>query len=838
MPKYLTQLAALIAAAGLIIAQDARAGLVLAKEGETPYRIVVGASASESETHAAEELQHFLKEISGADFPLIIDQEAPVDQEIVVGPNRRLGQLEEGINLESLGDEGYVMKVSDSRLFLVGGMKRGTLYAVYGFLEEILGCRWFAPDESRIPRLDRVEIPALDEKIIPELDFRAVGWPPATDPDWAARNRVNAGSPLQAKQGGELTVLGGGHNFYSLVPPEKYFVSHPEYFSEVNGRRTYQKAQLCLTNPEVVNIVVEGVRAILRAKTDARLVGVGQGDWGGWCECKNCRAIDDAQESHSGTLIHFLNQVGETIENEFPKVSIISLAYQHTRTPPKDLRPRRNVIPWVCGIECCYSHPIESCEINRSFKADVEAWAKLTDRFYIWDYTANFEHYIMPQPNLRVFQPNYLFFVKNHIHGIYASGNTGAGSELGELRGYLLAKLLWDPNCDIDRVTSEFLEAYYGKASGAMAEYLQLMHDKVERDDIHCMIASGPRLPHLGPDMIAQARGLFDRAEQMADSDKVRERVKLARMPIQHVELEWAKPSYRVEDGFFKANLISGAEDLALEFAEVGKRHEVPRICEFENRTPPWHLEQQSFWKKEWPAVRLENASLRVDVVPGLGGRIVSLYHKGKGRELFLPAQPDGREYPWSGGYEEYSQRGGRTDGWHQEYAYEIEEAGCRVRIWADLPNGLKMERTMELSPTNAIVTIKSGLSNISSEGKMASLRVHPIFQLGPTEQVVVSFESIAGKSKTIQLKTKPGAARENLLLQEGDRPKGEWTARNKSLGLAVSQYWEPDEVEQALLDWLPARERFYFELVAPEKNLRPGESMVMTTKYEVSAED
>jgi hypothetical protein len=566
-------------------------------------------------------------------------------------------------------------------------------------------------------------------------------------------------------------------------------------------------------------------------------VGVGQGDWGGWCECPNCRAIDDSQESHSGTLIHFLNQVGELIEPEFPRVSIVSLAYQHTRTPPKDLRPRRNVIPWVCGIECCYSHPIDTCEISHSFRTDVEGWARLTDKFYIFDYTANFEHYIMPHPNLRVLQPNIQMFVRNHVHGIFASGNTGKGSEMGELRGYLLAKLLWDPECDVNGITHEFLEAYYGNAAAPMARYIDLMHDKVEKDRIHCLIATGPRLPHLCPETVAKARTIFDEAERVADNETIRERVRLARMPIQHVELEWAKPIYHVEDGLFRAALIGGAEDLAKEFAEVGKRNGVSQICEFENRSPSWHLEQQAFWKKEWPAVRLENENLRVDIVPGLGGRIVSLYHKGKERELLLPAQPDGREYPWSGGYEEYSQRGGRTDGWHEEYEFKIEEASRRLRIRAELPNGLKMERTLDLSSSEDAIEIRSQLINVSSENKMASLRVHPIFQIGPTEQVVVSFETMAGANRSVQLRTEPGVARDKILLQGDERPRGEWTARNENLGLAISQRFEPAEVEQALLDWLPVRERFYFELVAPERNLARGEMMQMTTRYEVISE-
>jgi hypothetical protein len=435
-----------------------------------------------------------------------------------------------------------------------------------------------------------------------------------------------------------------------------------------------------------------------------------------------------------------------------------------------------------------------------------------------------------------VLQPNIQLFVKNHVHGIYASGNTGNGSELGELRGYLLAKLLWNPDIDFESTLTEFLEGYYGQAAGEMRRYIDLMHDKVEKDNIHCMIASGPQLPHLSPEMISQAREIFDRAEQAAENETVRERIRLARMPIQHVQLEWSKPGYRVVDGFFQADLIPGAEELAREFAEVGERHQVPLICEFEHRGPGWHLKQQEFWRKKWPSVRLENEGLRVDVVPGLGGRIVSLWEKESGRELLLPAQSDGREYPWSGGYEEYSQREGRTDGWHEEYQFEVEKESRRVRLWADLPNGLRMEKTFELSPDSNLLTIRSGLMN-PSEGEIpACLRVHPKFQLGPTEQVTVEFTALDGEVRGIPLTTEPGTPREHLLLEGERRPNGEWVAKNPTLGLEVRQSFDPEEVEEALLDWLPARGRFYCELSTPEKMLRRGERIDLTVEYRVAS--
>jgi len=812
-------------------------GLSLVDIQTSEFRIVIAENASPAEEHAAHELQFFIKEITGAGLPIDRDAGELFAHEILVGRSRHVDQLNLNIDWPALGEEGFVMRSTDRHLILAGTGKRGSLYAVYEFLEENLGCRWFAPNVSRIPKMTRIQLPALNRQVVPAFEYRAVGWSSAADPDWAARNRVNVNSPLAARHGGNIVSRGGGHSFFALLPPDKYFKDHPEYYAEIQGRRTHQKTQLCLTNPDVLRLVAQGVKSWLRETPEAQLVAVGQEDWGGWCECAHCQAIVDHEGSQAGVLIHFLNQLGEILEPEFPKVNIITLAYQHTRKPPLHIRPRRNVIPWVCGIECCFSHPIESCELNRAFVADLAGWARLTDRFYLWDYTANFEHYIMPQPNLRVFQPNFQLCVKNNVRGVYASGNTGKGSELAELRSYLLAKLLWNPAADADKIRREFLAGYFGQAVGPIDQYLSLLHDTVEQENIHCFINTGPRAPHLRPEKIARARELFDEAERLAENTEILERVKIARMPIQHVELEWAKPKYRFVGDSYEAEPAPETEQLAREFADVARRNDIPMLCEFENRTPAWHLEQQTFWKKTWPAVHLKNEHLEVSIVPGLGGRVVRLFHVGAQRELLLGPQPDGREYPFSAGIEEYSQRGGREAGWQQAYEYQVEIPGKKLSLGADLPNGLKLHRTITLAENSAELVIHSTLENIADTPKMSCLRIHPIFQLGQTQEIKVVYKTVAGADCTVVLNLKPGQNRGKMLLEKTDRPAGTWTAINAAVGLGITQQFDIHEVEQLWLDWLPERERFFLELASPEKNLAPGEKISLTHRYSVVKE-
>lgn len=808
---------------------QARAGerLLIAQDGRSDFRIVIGADASPSEKHGAAELQHFLKEISGAELPIVTDTDAITEHEILVGDSEHLRKLNEAIDWQSLGHEGFVMRTSGGHLILAGGRLRGSMYAVYSFLEDVLGCRWFTAKVSRIPEVNRVEVAPLNVTRVPALEYREPFWVEGFDADWAARNRMNSSaSRLDEARGGKVTYVGFVHTFYPLLPPEKYFKEHPEYYSEINGKRTTEDAQLCLTNPEVVRLVGEHVKQWLRDNPKAQIVSVSQNDWGGWCECANCKALDDREGSHSGTVLNFVNQVAEIVEKEFPNVAVDTLAYSYTRKPPKTIRPRPNVIVRLCSIECCFSHPLATCPENRTFKQDLEGWSKIAKRLYVWDYTTNFSHYIMPHPNLRVLKPNIQLYVKNNVRGIFEQGNYqgGGGGEFSMLRAYMLAKFLWNPEYDERQAMGEFLEGFYGKAAGPVARYIKLMHDKVQKDRIHCHIFGGTTLPHLSMRMIERAKNLFDEAERAANNQEIRERVRLARLPIQYVELLHTAPVYRVIGDEYKPERVRGRAALVKDFFEVAERNGITNISEGTSLADyKKRLEEAS---RAYPVVRLENRRVRVHVVPGLGGRIISIFDKQRKAEILRQPDPLDGAYPRCAGYEEYSGWHYRTPGWKEKYSYKVEEPGRRVAMSAALENGLTMQRTIAIGDDGA-VSISSVLTNTSAEPKVARLRIHPEFFIGPIEQVQVSFAPMLGRQRRMTLRPRAKGDEWARTLEASSMPAGRWTAINMKKGWGVEQSFDPAQVEHVRLYW-NRNGRFNLELVSSEKTLAPGESIAI----------
>ncbi len=517
--------------------------VALADKGQSQYRIVVPAGAIPSERYAAEELQGYLKKLSGVNVPIATDAEKATEYEILLGDNSHLGKSHPMIDFTKLGPDGFVLRVDGNRLIIAGGQPRGTLNGVYTLLEEHLGVRWFTPELEMVPKLAQVKLPELNESRIPALENRDVFWSELMhNADFAARHRVNGQHyGLTAKHGGAFTVYHPFvHSFDGLVPPELY-AAHPEYFPLIDGKRKSGYVQRCLSNPDVLKLSIARVRQWIKEHPEATIISVSQNDTFNNCQCDPCKAVDDAEGSPAGSLLKFVNAVAEAVETDHPNVRIDTLAYQYTRKAPKTIRPRRNVIVRLCSIECCFAHPLETCpeEKNRRFRDDIVAWGPIAPLLYVWDYTTDFGHYQQPFPNFDALQSNVRFFIKHNVKSLFEQGNysSGGGGEMEPLRAYVLAKLLWNPDTDVQKHINEFVRAYYGMAAPKIIAYLDAMHRPVREQGKHIHIFDKPTSTYLSEDVMNTGEKILDEAEQLAENDVVRFRVQVARLPVWYVKI-------------------------------------------------------------------------------------------------------------------------------------------------------------------------------------------------------------------------------------------------------------------------------------------------------------
>ena len=557
--------------------------VTIAQNGAAKAVIVIAEDATEPERHAANELAGFLRQITGAKFEIQAPPAAGQSR-LLVGPEAaKLAATD--FSADGLGADGIVIRTVGDDLILAGGRPRGTLYAVYTFLEEHIGCRWWSSQASTIPIKPTLEVGRLNVRYVPPLEYRESFWFDAFDGDWSVRNKSNGNSErLDAKRGGKHTYEGFVHTFFPLIPPKKYFEGHPEWFSEIKGKRSHERTQLCLTNEEMRKELIKNLRARLRNNPAATIASVSQNDWHGNCQCSKCAAIEKEEGSPAGLMLRFVNAVAEDIEDEFPNVAISTLAYQYTRKPPKITKPRPNVIVRLCSIECSFSKPLVD-ERNKKFRDDIVGWSKICNRLYIWDYTTNFRHYIMPHPNLRVLGPNVKFFVDHNVKGVFEQGAyTSNGAEMAELRAWVLAKLLWDPTLDGRKLIDEFIEGYYGPAGPHIRDYLQIMHNAVEAsgDKLGCF--SQHTAKFLSFETLSKGWERLKAAEAaVMDNPDLRFRVQVAQLPIMYTfMMRWNDMRQACQAAGADWPMPESIRATYDNFMEVAKKKNVTRLNEWQ----------------------------------------------------------------------------------------------------------------------------------------------------------------------------------------------------------------------------------------------------------------
>ncbi len=521
-------------------------GHFLAKDGRSAYRIVVAREAAPAEQLAASELQSYLRQATGAELPLVPELRALVragEPSVFVGGGRLQQQAVAVTEAAELGGEEFVIRSAGPHLAIVGGRPRGTLYGVYTFLENYLGVRWLTSRVTNVPRRPTVPLPSVTRRERPAFEYREVFFFDAFDGAWAAHNKTNGhATRLTPEQGGKYPWAWYPHHTFAwLLPHDQYFAEHPEYYMQhEDGRRL--PMGLCLTNRDTVRLVSERVRQWMREQPQMRVFSVSQNDGRYNCRCANCAALDAAEGSPQGSLLTFVNAVADAVRQEFPDNLVETLAYDYSMAPPKTVRPRDNV-----AIRFCMWLDADT---NQRL---LREWRKLTPNLYVWDYVTGFTHFLVPFPNLYQLQPAARLYRDVGVLGVLHQGNyQSIGGGLNEIQAYLLAKLLWDPDYDVDAGIDEFLELYYGRAAPYLREYINLLHEGLggpggkplpPEDPTWAEVFKGwwlvhPPTAYLNPQRMARYVELFDRAEAaVSDNDDLLWRVRLSRMQIQTVQL-------------------------------------------------------------------------------------------------------------------------------------------------------------------------------------------------------------------------------------------------------------------------------------------------------------
>ncbi len=415
---------------------------------------------SENEVYAGEELAAYLTkkgvEIKEGGFPIIVCLDAMLEND--------------AFSVDA------ILRGEEASMTIRGGNGRGVLYGVYKFLETYAGVRYFTYELEVIPTGDIV---LRDGNLLaykPYFEYRSTYWNCIyKDPAWCVKNGLNNNGD----------AMGGAIDYGGL-------------FVHTLGKLTETGTNLspnpCLSSEENYQKVINNLRAALKENPDADIVSVSQNDNPNYCTCEQCTAVNAEEGSPAGLMLRFVNRVAEELEADYPDLIIDTLAYNYTQHAPQKTVPRHNVCVRLCSIRCCFMHPLTECpdalgpnnyawSKTSEFLYDLVEWGKICNNIYIWDYTTNYAYYVPPFSNFGAIRENMRFYHEHGTRGMYAQGNGQSTSgEFGELRAYLLAKLMWNPYMSEEEYYAhmdEFLEAYYGEGWEGIRAFIDLTTELV-----------------------------------------------------------------------------------------------------------------------------------------------------------------------------------------------------------------------------------------------------------------------------------------------------------------------------------------------------------------------
>ncbi len=787
----------------------------------TAWKIVCDPAATESERYAATEFQRLFQEMTGAVLPVEAAAIAGAGA-VFIGPDAvaRSGQPLDG---RALSEEELRIQVGPTALYIDGGRPRGTLYGVYEFFEELCGARFLTFDCTHYPeKAAEQRVPFGTHAVNPTFAFRwSYYGENSRYPDFAARLRVNTVSD-DPKLGGRTGYRLVSHNVAYLVPPAKYGREHPEYYALVAGQRRLEQPgggpQLCMSNPDLIEVVVNAVLEEIKKNPAARNINIAQMDNDSFCACPRCTALDEREESHAGATLALVNAVAERIEKLHPEVLISTYAYAYTRKPPRTLKPRRNVMIQLCSIECCDFHAIDdpACALNRSFCRDMADWKVIAPHVFIWHYNTNFKGYVLPFPNLRSIGRSVSYFAENNGRGVFmqAAGN-GFSSELSDLRNYVMARCLWKPGRDSWKEAEEFCRLHYAEAAGPILAYLKYYHDLVGQAGVHPTCFPTESALCITPESARRIMGYFQEAWSLARSDAVRARVEKASLCAYRAALSASSMRLVYRDGVCRPDLEGFDPGLLERYAALCARFGA--TMDDEHISTEKYLGAMRLLHNGLKAVRLENDSWRVVVLPESNAKVVEMTYKPTGRNVVHAPRSFNRFR-----HEEWVRQG---DGPIAEniMSFDAQAEPTRAVLSMTAKDGARIQRTIALA--GDAVRFKTTMT--AAAPRLFDFLVHPEYDTATRSDdsaVLAIYVKGPGWTHANRQWREAQPTDQQLAAIKNAAGGGAFAYFNHQAKFGVEQRFDPKDFSALGLFWNPSRQQINLEMISKAAPLEKGQ--------------
>lgn len=463
------------------------------KAGASEYVILTSDAPTANETFAAEELQLFIEEASGAKLDIQKEGETQADKYLSVGETKAAEVA--GVNpaYDELLNNGFVIQTVEDDCYLKGYSDIGTRNAVYEFLSLCFDYECYAADEICMVATKDLKLPAFELSVKPSFEWRE-----ANNGD-LIRN-ATASYRMRFNQNEEIFVTGHlTHNSMTIVNPLVYDYTSEEYkdwYSEtlavnpLSGTGEMLPAQLCYSNADMEKVYIENLLKLLETSKGSVML-MGMEDNVEWCTCEKCTASKEQYGTNSAVIIKFANRVQEAVNQWFKEehpdrepTKLIFFAYYETVMPPVTYDEKTDTYKAIdesvmlhedlgimyAPIGATYAYPLTDTRNAEAEKA-IRGWNALTDNVYTWVYSLHPSHAFIMIDTFEVMQDNYKFLLENGTTFIFDQTDhyqeTGSSS-WSSAKAYVMSKLQWNVNLNMEELLDDFFANYFDKAGDTM----------------------------------------------------------------------------------------------------------------------------------------------------------------------------------------------------------------------------------------------------------------------------------------------------------------------------------------------------------------------------------
>ncbi|MBQ7256708.1 MAG: DUF4838 domain-containing protein [Abditibacteriota bacterium] len=520
--------------------------ITISKDNKADIVIIKPFNATSQEEKASSDLSFFLSKMTGVEIPLIKDSEYKEGKYISVGNTSFFRQSEYSKISDKLESEGLAIHGDENCLYLFGGKRRGPLYAVYTFLEEDNGFRFWTKDraEDYIPISNVISF--VPRYYNPPFEIRDPWVVQSQDTSFVLLNKLNAHNLIAKEYGGSYESYGGlAHTCFIYADPNVLFNEHPEWFSMRDGQRG--SGQICWSNEEVLKYIANRVIE-LKKENDFECFNISPNDGIPLCDCPECSKLDNEEGTKAASMIKGLNYICDIVNKEYPDLKIMTLAYLDYKKAPKTIRPNKNIIIRVCADEHDWPYPLCTYNETEEFRQNLEDWTKIGGNVYAYTYIVNFSNYIIPDPNLLLTAKNNKIIQSIGGTGIFMQGNWERNTVMdsGRMKVWIWSKLLWNPDLDPEALMKDFVYGYYGEAAEPIYQYEKSLISiwKKHHGRKHVMKPYDEGGIRWMPDSklytdtwTNNSMKLMDNAIKLTDSDNMKDRVEHERISVVYLKL-------------------------------------------------------------------------------------------------------------------------------------------------------------------------------------------------------------------------------------------------------------------------------------------------------------